>query len=113
MGLRLDFVERLTDRLLFLTISYSLIKCRDNLQLSIILSFKEATTGLDNIMEKRKFASTAKRLLIITFKITILIMAVLWAVGIRFEHLKTLRLLFPEPMELSVQERAEICEQKC
>ena len=55
-----------------------------------------------------KFASKAKRFLIITFKIIILLMAVLWAAGVRFEHLKTLKLLFPEPMELSAQEQTEV-----
>ena len=61
-------------------------------------------------MKKKKFALTAKRFLIITFSITVMIMTVMWAFGIRFEHLKTLKLIFCEPMELSVQERTEVNE---
>jgi len=59
-------------------------------------------------MKKKKSVLTAKRFLIITFKIIILAMAVLWAFGIRFEHLKTLKLLFPKPMELSAKEITEV-----
>jgi erythromycin esterase len=35
-------------------------------------------------------------------------MTVMWAFGIRFEHLKILKLIFSEPMELSAQERTEV-----
>jgi len=59
-------------------------------------------------MKKKKFVSTAKRLLIITFSITILIMTVMWAIGIRFEHLKILKLIFSKPMELSAKEKTEV-----
>ena len=59
-------------------------------------------------MKKKDFASTAKRFFIVTFKIIILAIAVLWAFGIRLEHLKILKLLFPEPMELSAQEQTEV-----
>lgn len=59
-------------------------------------------------MKKKKFVLTAKRLLIITFSITVLIMTVMWAFGIRFEHLKILKLIFSRPMELSAKEKAEV-----
>lgn len=91
-----------------MTISYSLIKCKVNLQISICLPFEESIIGLDNIMKKKKFKLKAKRLLIITFSITVLIMTTMWAFGIRFEHLKILKLIFSEPMELSAQERTEV-----
>ena len=59
-------------------------------------------------MKRKKFVLTAKRFLIITFSITVLIMTVMWAFGIRFEHLKILKLIFSEPMELSAKEKAEV-----
>ncbi|MBN2270266.1 MAG: erythromycin esterase family protein [Sedimentisphaerales bacterium] len=61
-------------------------------------------------MKNKNFILKAKRFLIITLSITVLIMVVMWAFGIRFEHLKTLRLIFCEPMELSAKERTEVYE---
>jgi erythromycin esterase len=81
-----------------------------NSQGSIGLSFKESIIGLDNIMKKKKFLLKAKRFLLVTFSITVLIMIVAWAFGIRWRHLQTLRLIFPEPMLLSAQEKAEVHE---
>ena len=59
-------------------------------------------------MKKRKSVLKAKRFLIITFSITVLIITVMWAFGIRFEHLKILKLIFSKPMELSAKEKAEV-----
>ena len=59
---------------------------------------------------KKKFTLKAKRLLIIILSITVVIMMVAWAFGIRFKHLKTLNLFFSEPMKLSAQEKAQVHE---
>lgn len=101
-------VGQVRDRFLCLTTSYSLIKCKINSQVPMCLPFKESIIVLDNIMKKKNFVLTAKRFLIITFSITVLIMTVMWAFGIRFEHLKILKLIFSEPMELSAKEKAEV-----
>jgi len=61
-------------------------------------------------MKRKKLVLITRRLLVITISIAILIVAVMWAFGIRFEHLKTLKLIFCEPMELSVQEKTEVNE---
>lgn len=76
----------------------------------ICLPFKEPNIRLDIIMEKKKFVLIVKRFLIIILSIVALIMMVAWAFGIRFEHLKTLKLIFSEPMELSVEEKTEVHE---
>lgn len=61
-------------------------------------------------MQEKKFLLKVKRFLVVIFSIIALVMMVAWAFGIRFEHLKTLKLIFFEPMELSVQEKAEVHE---
>ena len=73
-------------------------------------AFQRVNYRIVNIMKKKKFVLTAKRLLIITFSITVLIMMVMWAIGIRFEHLKILKLIFSKPMELSAKETTEVHE---
>jgi erythromycin esterase len=59
-------------------------------------------------MKKKKFVLTAKRSLIVVLLITVATMTVMWAFGIRLRHLKTLRLIFSEPMELSTREKTEV-----
>ena len=59
-------------------------------------------------MNRTKLILTAKRLFIITLSVTILLVAVMWASGIRLRHLKTLRLIFAKPMQLSAAEKAEV-----
>jgi len=59
-------------------------------------------------MNRIKFVLIAKRTLLVILSIVILMVVLLWSFGIRLRHLKTLRLLFSEPMVLSVQEKAEV-----
>jgi erythromycin esterase len=59
-------------------------------------------------MNRTKLMLTAKRLFIITLSITVLLVTVMWASGIRLRHLNILKLIFSKPMELSVAEKAEV-----
>lgn len=59
-------------------------------------------------MKKRQLIVAVNRSLLVVILITILAMTTMWVLGIRFAHLRSLKLLFAEPVELSAEEEAEV-----